>query len=102
MKTVRIKKRFPYAHDGCRIVHYEPGVQDVEDRVAEVALAEGWAEPAAARAKGKGDDDDPYAAVHRGGGKWAVTGPDGVVEAGLDKETAARIAADLNAEARVR
>ena len=44
MPLIRILRHFRWSPDGCRVVDYEPGVCDVPERCAEVALAEEWAE----------------------------------------------------------
>jgi hypothetical protein len=55
-----------------------------------------------AAAPGNPDEelDPPFAAVHKGGGKWVVEGPEGTPPQGpFAKAAAAAKAAELNAEA---
>jgi len=39
---------------------------------------------------------EPFKAEHKGNGKWAVIGPDGEVESGLEKQIAMAQAAERN------
>lgn len=48
---VKITKNWKYAHDGVRVVEYEPGVVDLPDLVAERAIEDGVAEKASASEK---------------------------------------------------
>ena len=44
MPKIIVKKPFRYAFRGCEVVEFNEGEQDVAEEVAELALAEGWAE----------------------------------------------------------
>lgn len=82
-------KAFKYYDDGINCTLHEEG-EAVTGAVEEYAISQGFAE---------GADKAPaatYLAKHRGGGKWDVYGPDGIVESDLDKETAKAKAEELN------
>lgn len=51
MKKIRVKTAFNWAREGVHVESFAPGEHEVPDRCAEVALEEGWAEPADAPPK---------------------------------------------------
>lgn len=57
MPTINVLKPFKFAHRGCDVQEFEPGQVDTTDEVAEVALAEGWAE----QLGGPADGTEPIA-----------------------------------------
>lgn len=48
MPKIEVKTPFKFAIDGIRVIEIQPGVQDVDDAIAEVALEAGWAVAAGA------------------------------------------------------
>lgn len=40
---VEVIRSFDFAHEGIRVVRYVPGVQDLPEEVAGLAIREGWA-----------------------------------------------------------
>lgn len=48
MPKIEVLTPFRFAVDGVRIIEIAPGVQDVADDVAQVAIAAGWATDASA------------------------------------------------------
>ena len=58
---VRVTRPFKFSPDGCAVVEYEKGVQDLPERAVEVALQEGWAVTVGQKAKPSRPDEDPPA-----------------------------------------
>ena len=83
----KVTQAFKFYDDGISPVVHEVG-EEVTGAVEEYAIGQGFA--------GETDASPVYVAKHRGGGKWDVHGPDGVVVGDLDKETAKAKAEELN------
>lgn len=50
---IKVIKSFKFAEDGITVKTYEPGVHDVSDHVADIAIHEGWAQKPRAKKKAK-------------------------------------------------
>ena len=53
MPTIVVLKPFRYALRGVQIVDIAAGAQNVSDEIADVAIAEGWAQPVGGEAETK-------------------------------------------------
>jgi hypothetical protein len=87
----RVTKEFTYYDDGTFPVVHEIG-EEVEGEVEAFAISEGFTGDASVVLP-------VYVAKHRGGGKWDVYGPDGIVTPDLDGPTAKATAVELNTPA---
>jgi hypothetical protein len=82
-----VNKEFTYYDDGCFPTVHAVG-ETVTGEVEDFAISQGFA--------GAESASGVYIAKHRGGGKWDVHGPDGVVVPDLDKDTAKATAESMN------
>ena len=84
-RRFRVLRAFKYAFEGHRVVEYTPGVCELPDEVADVALLEKWAEPAKAGTETPAPTSKPGAA--KGGARKGATSQPGAAKGGTTPVT---------------